>query len=98
MTQERLISPHERPEVADAVNVRKTARELLLAGKAEALDALFANRDDQEEPRTGLGSAQWLMQQLIAPWVEQVRLMELLRKWVAECPQSYHAWLVLGAA
>lgn len=98
MTHERLIAPHERPEVADAVSVRKMARELLLAGQGQALDALFVSRDDEEGPRTGLGSAQWLMQQLIAPWLEEARLMELLRGWIAECPQSYHAWLVLGAA
>lgn len=98
MPDERPIAPHERPEVADAVSVRTMARALLLAGQGGALDTLFVNRDDLEGPQTGLGSAQWLLQQLIAPWVEQSRLMELLREWVAKCPQSYHAWLVLGAA
>ncbi|PJL11035.1 hypothetical protein B9Y66_18455 [Stenotrophomonas maltophilia] len=98
MLLECPIAPHERPEVADAVSARNTARELLLAGQGQALDALFVSRDDVEGPRTGLGSAQWLMQQLIAPWLEEARLMELLRGWIAECPQSYHAWLVLGAA
>lgn len=98
MTHERLIAPHERPEVADAVSVRKTARELLLSGQGEGLDALLADRDDLDGPRTGLGSAQWLMQQLIAPWLEQAPLMQALQAWVVQRPQSYHAWLVLGAA
>jgi len=98
MTHERLTAPHERPEVTDAVSVRRTARELLLAGEGEALEALFANRDDVERPRTGLGSARWLMEQLIAPWLDQARLMELLREWVVQRPQSYHPWLALGAA
>ena len=98
MPHECPIAPHERPEVADAVSVRNMARTLLLATQGTALDALLAERDDAEGPRTGLGSAQWLMEQLIAPWLEEARMMELLRKWTVQCPQSYHAWLVLGAA
>lgn len=98
MTAERPIAPHERAEVADAVSARSTARELLLAGQGDVLDALFASLDDLEGPRTGLGSAQWLMGQLIAPWIEEAALMQALREWVAQRPHSYHAWLVLGAA
>lgn len=98
MPHECPIAPHERPEVADAVSVRNMARTLLLATQGTALDALLANRDDAEGPRTGLGSAQWLMEQLIAPWLEEARMMDLLRKSTVQCPQSYHAWLVLGAA
>ncbi|GEM_PF-6726480 len=71
MPHERPIAPHERQEVVDAVRVRTAARALLLSGQGEGLDALFASRDDVEGLRTGLGSAQWLLEQLIAPWLEQ---------------------------
>lgn len=98
MTVERPIPPHERPEVVDAVSARATARRLLLAGEDEALELLLAARDDLGSRRTGLGSAQWLLQQLVAPWLEQPALMQALREWAARRPRSYHAWLALGIA
>lgn len=98
MTVERPIPPHERPEVVDAVSARATARRLLLAGEDETLELLLAARDDLGSRRTGLGSAQWLLQQLVAPWLEQPALMQALREWAARRPRSYHAWLALGIA
>ncbi|WP_447593422.1 DUF4034 domain-containing protein [Stenotrophomonas rhizophila] len=98
MNVERPIPPHERPEVVDAVSARATARRLLLAGEDEALELLLAARDDLGSRRTGLGSAQWLLQQLIAPWLEQPALMQALREWAARRPRSYHARLALGIA